>query len=146
MTNQTKTCTKSNNCTHPDGPKLLLSEFYKDTYGKYGVRNICKKCCSEYYHKNKEKNLERDHKYRTKHKKEIKLYREEYYKTAENKGRLKIYHKKWYIKNKTKILKQTKQYRENNIEYYKEYKKQHRQDNIEFYNSYNKNYKNNRRK
>jgi hypothetical protein len=48
--------------------------------------------------------------------------------------------KKWYIKNREKILKRVKKYREEHQEYYKEYRKKYHQEYKEFLNEKSKNY------
>jgi len=54
-----KICDKGNDCVHPKGPELILSEFYKRKDAHDGYRNSCKECyklkSNVYYSENKEK-------------------------------------------------------------------------------------------
>lgn len=45
---QVKTCCRGDDCVHPDGPTLPLTEFYKRRGSKDGRESLCKPCRLKY--------------------------------------------------------------------------------------------------
>lgn len=116
--NQIKTCTKCN-------IEKLLSEFNKQTRGKYGVRADCKQCRDKYYKQWQENNPEyTKHNYQAKkeyYAEQTKLYYQEHKKER------KEYYKQWHQNNKHKVNERSKQYNIDNKEILCESRKQYAQ-------------------
>lgn len=113
---------KCNKCKQ----ELELSEFSKN--GKY-IRSYCKSCCrliqlERGYHK-KESYVQQRREYREKNKDKLKEWHRQNY--LDNKEKLLEQNRERYQKNKDKVCARTKIYRENNAEWYRNYKRQWRQ-------------------
>jgi len=110
--NQTKVCTRRNNCVNVNGPTLPLSEFNKAKNGKYGVRSICRECqnCdgAEYSSTNKERLRQKAKHYRLNNKEKTKKYRESI------KHKATEYRIEYYKLNKEELKKYNSEYREHN--------------------------------
>lgn len=93
-------------------------EFFHKGDCKFGLRSVCKDCCSIYNKQhcknNRDKNIKRSKEWRIKNADHIKKYRKQHYEA--NKDRLNREHKEWRIKNSTYVKEYTKQYYENNKE------------------------------
>jgi len=122
-----------------------LSEFYKDSSKKSGLRPDCKKCQNKiikiYYIKNKSKKLKYAKQYREKNKSKIYNYQIKYRKI--NKKRRIEYFKKYYLKNKKSFEKYRKEHKdqikEGRKRYYKLNKKRlkkYREEHKEYFKNY----------
>ena len=110
-----KKCKECNTLYH-------ISNFHKQKLGKYGVRNICKKCRIKFNAEHKEERKEYNKKYR-----------------EDNHDKFLEYNKI----HKEKRNKQSKEWRENNKEHVKEYNKIYRKDNFEKRNKQSKEWREN---
>lgn len=130
-------------------------EFFYKGDCKFGLRNVCKDCCSIYNKQwskdNRDKNIQRSKDWRIKNVVHAKEYRKQRYES--NKDRLNREHKEWCIKNAIYVKEYTKQYykdnreecdertkkwRDNNVNYIKKYTKRYNEINKEKRNEYSK--------
>jgi hypothetical protein len=99
-----------------------LSEFSKDSKGKFGVKGKCKQCVKEYDTIYKKQNKEKLQQYYIDNKEKINEQSKEYY--SSNKEKLLKKHTQYGKDNPEVRRKATAKYLKNNSEYYKTYRKE----------------------
>lgn len=107
------------------GETKSISEFNKQTIGKYGVRSHCKECRKNKYESEKEQILKRVKNYRDNNRELIADRKKKFAK--DNREKIAEYKKQYQTKNKIKISIKKKQYHQNNkskiLEYHNNYRK-----------------------
>ena len=110
----------------------LLSDFYKHTTNKNGLRNECKECTKirvKKYNATHRKSIKETKKeYRINHLKKIKAADKQYY--IENKEQIKAYKKTWYLKNSERIKYKLKKYYIENQEEILAIRRKYQSDNL----------------
>jgi hypothetical protein len=106
-----------------------ITDFYKKSTSKDGLRSECKLCNREFSKKYKV-NWYLTNKERLKNNKDIES--------------ISKYHKKYYDNNREKIKEYQKKYKENNSEKIKEYQKEYKENNSEKIKQWRKKYRDNK--
>ena len=140
MMQMLKLCSRGDECAHPEGPELALSDFYNDKSAKDGKQARCKSCFKAYAKKDKDRIAKYQNKYRDANSCEIKEYKAQYYaehkdellqKTQQwyrlNKGRSREYNQKYHMENRKEILGKQKRYRKENKDRLEQYRTDNRE-------------------